>query len=257
MAASLELINRINGAHTIQLSLRDDQWLEMERAAAFKADVMGERMYKLDGFLANPLYRVFNVDFQHGGRFYGAAYQNCPEGYRRYLTIDGKPTVEVDYCWMHPTMLYAELGIQLAFDPYVASCGSRPLIKKTFNALLNAGSSNIDQLPEFSSVEAGMTWHQFVGGVKQHFGPLAVFLGSGCGLRLQRKDSDIADMVMSSFATRGIPILPIHDSFVVQAAHEFDLRKSMSEAFLAKTGHHCRLRSAKGALAPPLDSMVA
>ena len=52
------------------------------------------------------LQRIFNVDFEHGGRFYGGFWQQIPSEYRHRLTIHNQFTTEIDYSQIHPTILY-------------------------------------------------------------------------------------------------------------------------------------------------------
>ncbi len=46
--------------------------------------------------------------------------------------------------------------------------------------------------------------------------PIAHFLCSDMGIKLQRIDSDICMKVIEDMIGRGIPVLPIHDSFIVE-----------------------------------------
>lgn len=56
---------------------------------------------------ARGLYRVFNnSDFGQGGRFYGGWWQQIPRDMRKYITIDTKQTVELDFANLHPWILY-------------------------------------------------------------------------------------------------------------------------------------------------------
>ncbi|MFZ9080527.1 MAG: hypothetical protein ACO23H_18485 [Alphaproteobacteria bacterium] len=65
------------------------------------------------------LYRVFNdPTLKTGGRFYGGWWQNIPKSLRRYLVIDGKRTIELDYANHHPTILYLKEGLEPPIDGY-------------------------------------------------------------------------------------------------------------------------------------------
>jgi hypothetical protein len=87
------------------------------------------------------LHRVFNRSFKFGGRFYGAFWQSLaakedPEKpdkpvLRPHLTINGEPTVELDYGSCHARMLAAELGVDLGEDPYaIGGHWNRDAVKK-------------------------------------------------------------------------------------------------------------------------------
>ena len=53
------------------------------------------------------LRRIFaRGRMDRGGRFYGGWWQTIPKDDRRFITINGRPTVEVDFSEIHPTMLY-------------------------------------------------------------------------------------------------------------------------------------------------------
>ena len=53
----------------------------------------------------------------------------------------------------------------------------------------------------------------------------------GVGLRLQRKDSDLAEKVMLGFAAKGYGCLPVHDSFIVHYEMQDVLTDMMKATF--------------------------
>ena len=61
--------------------------------------------------------------------------------------------------------------------------------------------------------------------------PIRRHFGSGVGLSLQYKDSAIAEGIMLALDKKGIVSIPIHDSFIVKAKHEQDLRTAMAEEY--------------------------
>lgn len=73
---------------------------------------------KLDTGLA----RIFNIDFQHGGRLYtsGNSYQGVAATLRKHITIDGNQTAEVDIKGSHISILHTIVGSRLldGYDPY-------------------------------------------------------------------------------------------------------------------------------------------
>ena len=50
-----------------------------------------------------------NESFEDGGRFYGGWWQSIPSEYRKYISLNGDLTIEMDYSSIHIHLLYAEL----------------------------------------------------------------------------------------------------------------------------------------------------
>lgn len=169
------------------------------------------------------LYRVFNSDdFTLGGRYYGGWWQSIPREFRPLLKINGKDTCEVDFSSMHARLLYREKGIKLSsdFDPYSKPFGRshRKAVKKAFNVMLNANRRiRKESVPEFSVENTGMSWKDFLEGIIRTHEPIKEYFYTGAGLRLQRKESDIAEAIMLKYVNMGYPCLPIHDSFITFA----------------------------------------
>lgn len=203
-----------------------------------------EASHPLD-LAARRLHRVFNDgDWGSGGRFCGAWWQSVPKAYRRFILIDDKPTVELDYSGLHAAMLFAEAGVVAPEDPYArcfpgdSSSDLRNMVKRAFNALLNARS--VDSLSEMSGYDpdrTGMHRKQFKKHVIECFPEIHSSFGTGVGVRLQRKDSDLSECVMLRFCEVGYPCLPVHDIFIVYYALEADLRMIMRSEFQRLLGN--------------------
>ena len=190
------------------------------------------------------LYRVFNnSSFESGGRFYGGWWQQVPSEFRRYITIDGEPTIEMDYSAHHPHLFYAEKGIEFEGDPYDIGLEDkfRPLVKLAFQKLINGKRHPMQPKPGgddplYLEEEVGLTWKAFIQQIKDIHKPIADLFGTGIGLRFQREDSFIAQSVMLHNNPNKIPVLPIHDSFIVQEKYKQALEDSMNEAMLRSYG---------------------
>lgn len=237
----LRTINLMLAAHWADLALSDERIaLEVQHLRGTREE---EATQAFD-FAARTIYRVFNnSDWQQGGRFYGAWWISCPSRLRPYILIDGKRTVEVDYSGLHAAMLYAEAGEAIPDDPYercltrAGNAAERKLVKHTFNALLNA--DNIDTINEIEGYSADLTgrdWQEFKRFIVVQYPEFQHHFGSGVGLRLQRKDSDLAEQVMLKFAAMGYACLPVHDSFIVHHALAQDLADAMGSAFQQEFG---------------------
>lgn len=210
-------------------------------------DDNGERFISLhDTFV----YRVFNrASFDKGGRFYGGWWQDCPKELRRHILIDGNETVERDFPGMLPTLLYAEAGIdyrpqiEAGVDPYVlddlppslASIATRDLCKKLFAAAINA--TNEQKAIEGVSGK-GLTHAKLraiLALLKEKHQPIANRFGSGVGLKMMNREAQITERIIEHFTQQGIPVLTVHDSYIVAREHEKELDEQMQLAFTEAT----------------------
>jgi hypothetical protein len=190
------------------------------------------------------LHRIFNGDFEHGGRFFGRGrnwmYMKGRSKTRSLICIDGKATVELDYSAYHLTMLYNRRG--LPGKDYGSSGEIREFRKKACLIMLNAKlkeeairairrevNKGKIKLPGGGTDLRGLL-DSFVG---EHE-PIKQFFYSGIGRRLQNYDSEIAEDILMHFQRQGIPVLPVHDSFIVTAEHEQELSETMERAYFKK-----------------------
>ena len=67
----------------------------------------------------------------------------------------------------------------------------------------------------------------------------------GMGNNLQYRDSIIAEQVMLHFAKNDIPVLPVHDSFIITAGLFIDLLEVMEKEFKKQIGVPIDIRSAE------------
>ena len=180
-----------------------------------------------------------------GGRFYGAWWEYIPKNFRRYVTINGQPTVEVDFKEIHPRLLYAlhgvtppddlyDLGIRDPNIPYDATKGhykkQRAIIKKFINALIN-DERGVHRLSVARSVTLGLSHDELLELVFERHPIIKQVLNTDTGLHLQFLDSEIAEAVMLNLMSQGIVALPVHDSFLVREEFLPDLRQDMTSAF--------------------------
>lgn len=190
----------------------------------------------LDGYSVFPgmtsLYRVYNGAWDRGGRFYGGWWQSCRKAHRQHLTIDGHPTVELDYQQIHPRLLYGLAGHHPEGDAYTLPGWSRAVVKQAFNTLLNTGGFREargaiakDLNGNHNAAEA------LIADIRTRHPDIDAYFHSGIGLQLQAIDSEICRQVLVEMYRKGIVTLPIHDSFVVASEHEDTLSKVMQAVF--------------------------
>ena len=75
--------------------------------------------------------------------------------------------------------------------------------------------------------------------------PIKDLFDCDTGLILQRKDSEICESILSQFYSQDIPVLGVHDSFIIASDFEKKLEIAMKEAFYNKYGVICHV-SKKG-----------
>ena len=192
--------------------------------------------------IGTRLYRVFNGDFVHGGRWYGHWLQSIPKEYRRYARIDGEPVCELDYSGLHIRMLY-DLeeqplceGDVYAIPGYTAP-KKRKAVKVLLQASINAPTEDAGLRGAQCSARATgtslslKTVRELHGALSEKHAPIRKYFMSGAGRWLQYLDSLLALGIMKGLRSQGIVAIPIHDSFIVQDKHREDLRKVMKNVY--------------------------
>jgi len=258
MRNNLKKINHALRETFIGLYIPDSELNELNKRLAKHPDPQKQPI----NFHAKRLCRIFNRtdEFTHGGRFYGGWWQNISKEYRKFIRIsENTPgnwdayddeVIELDYDAMHARMLYKESidkdwGEKDPFEIHRNNPDYRKLIKEAFYTLVNAESpeearKSIQQNINYRRLpDLGMNGEKVVEEVKNHHTAISHEFGTGAGLRLQRKDSDIAERVMLEMLDKGWIVLPMHDSFIVQVGAREELENAMHQAFLDKLQMPC------------------
>jgi len=194
----------------------------------------------IDDYLGFPasaaMHRIYNGGWTLGGRFYGAFWMNMKSSDRRRILIDGFRTVEVDYNQLHARMIYAEANKKLVGDAYDVKGFERKVAKRAFFIILNANKylsakGAVSEMLDEKGLDPKLSAN-LIDALKERHREVQEFFHSGCGLRLQNLDSKMAEHVLRAMTVRkGVPCLPIHDSFIVPEGHVNDLMNSMAKAY--------------------------
>jgi hypothetical protein len=177
------------------------------------------------------LTRKFKFDYNSGGRLYCIA-QNLPKVTRRTLTVNGNPTVELDFKSLHPTMLYHFAGLDAPEDCYLIPNAKRENIKQVLLTALNAktrqgAKQSVVNTLEVKHDEA----ERLMKACEVLHEPISQHFYCSSWRRLQYLDGSITMDTLSDLASHGIPALPIHDSYIVEVKHEGRLKDAMSRAY--------------------------
>jgi len=199
--------------------------------------------------LGTQYHRVFNSDFEHGGRWYGHGCLAIRRHQRRFIQINGEPTVELDFKSLHPRMTYDLESIPTPEDGLYSYPGCKPgkparkVRKILFNTLLNANTERkgiggaFSSLNEDHGIEVTRDEIEAIAAqLKAYHAPIKHHFGSGIGLHFQFLDSEIAQAILLDLADAGIACLPVHDSFIVARQHEASLLELMMYHYRAKMG---------------------
>lgn len=267
---NLRKINEILDKSFVGLFVPDDKLRELNQESANGGEEDDEeedqgRNQPID-FRKKRLYRIFNdIDptnptLDKHGRFYGGWWQHIPKWYRKNrIWINDERGVEQDFSHMEPALLYVQHGLEIDDhnrDPYSLrgiDCTDeiRKIIKRTFIIMLNTdhrhtaiaategalreqyrvpeGGSLNERLPEGCPAIA-----EIVDQITRQNPRVSIF-GKEAGLQRMFIESQIAEHVMLGLVDRGIPVLPIHDSFIAPAYNHDDVSIAMWNAFEAVT----------------------
>jgi hypothetical protein len=197
--------------------------------------------------------RVFNEGlkghWKRGGRFYRGWWQQIDKEDRSKIYINDQPTLEVDFKAIHPNLLSNELGMRLADDPYdlgelllpdvvTTKEQQRAYVKLLVLMGINADSDkkayqafrNDDRKDKVANSLTDIQLEKLLKGFVNKHPQFDGILNTGQALRLMNIDSQIANMVIDHFTQKDIPVLCIHDSFIIQYDKEPELRRILNQA---------------------------
>jgi hypothetical protein len=189
------------------------------------------------------------------GRFYGGWWQQIGSELRRHIFINGNPTIEVDFKSMHVALLNAQLGAKVIYDPYEVDVSLFPELdrqvvrswnKKLVLTAINAKDRTSTYSAFRSDAKKGSPEKllknpqlaQLLDAFILKNPHLSEYLCSDQGIKLMHKDSQIASDIMNTLTDKGIPVLTVHDSFIVQRHHFSELRIAMVMASLKHCGRN-------------------
>lgn len=196
------------------------------------------RKSRLRHMSGNQLSRRFTNRDGDGGRLYGHWVQQCPSGLRRYLTFNGKPTIELDFSSMQLYLLYGMAGVQPpAGDLYDFDRIDRYWMKSVLTK--SVGAESRDQAIAALRAEMKETASKFLKKAEMYFDVFwerhrAVYdllFNGQTWATLQYLESTIALRVIKQTIEAGITCIPVHDSFIVQSCRKHELEAAMYDAF--------------------------
>jgi hypothetical protein len=245
------------------ISYRNSEHIERMSESVRNLNKLNESSEIRDGtgkLLTNIYCRIFNESFEHGGRFYHAdvlAIKNRDDNARLDITIDGKPVVEIDYSNLHFRIAAAMEGLdsnEIPLDVYSGILEDeknpidRRIVKLAVNMMFNCDNEKkaraaiqkeINYLKNEEKFKFSLgTATQVMELVYRAYPTFRhLFCREGSfGRVLQNADSHLASDVLSTMVERGVPCLPVHDSFIVPLEHLNLLCNTMGGKFRERFG---------------------
>jgi hypothetical protein len=211
------------------------------------------RITQWDKFVRRVFYRG---SWELGGRIHGGWWQRIPSAYRKDILINDQYTVEVDYSGLHIALIHALEGVPLHRDPYelgalfygVRKKDQRADVKSLVLMAINAetlhgafraflGKRNqegrtavSDKTGETITVRYNYELLKKLIDAFVKVNPVMKdYLGTDQGVRLMHYDGEITARLLNYFTEEEIPILSVHDSYIVQSECEVKLKDKMTE----------------------------
>jgi len=203
------------------------------------------------------LHAVFHIDAAQRltyGRLHGPFWQVLPSVWREELHINGQGTIELDYRAQSLSIVASLSGVQLEGDPYelefrecnLPSCNQRELVKLATVMMLNNSSkrSAFDALrgkKKTSNRFRGVKFtNVFLDDLYDRMFTKHSFLKDWAfrdkGMSVFEEDAEIARRIVELSTAEGVPVLPIHDGFIVQDESEEFLRDAMDQVWFDRFG---------------------
>ena len=226
-----------------------NQSLKKTKIVLKKCKAVNEYLSDHNILYENKEYRrIFNDDFKHGGRFYGPWWLQVPSELRKYILINNNKTVEKDYSSLIIHQIYNELGLNYyeentySPDPYIlkdVARSERKLNKAIIQISLNCRN--------FEGLNGALIGEFIKGNLKgkkpkkkeiirrlnifREMNPkISRYVYSNCASRFQFQDSEIARSIINKCMYRLIPVLCVHDSFIVEYTHSNFIIDTMNSA---------------------------
>ena len=185
------------------------------------------------------------------GRMHRGWWQSIPSKFRPFITIDGKPTVELDYSAQVLNMAASHSKVQLIGDPYVVDLGvscldaetQRKIVKSCVVVMINTKSKIAAMQAAKKKIEEDELWtsdvmelnckfiYGFFDRIFAHHPFLKRYAFKSLGKMFFFHDAQVARRIIDIFLENGKVVLPIHDGFVALKEDANSLRHAMEQAW--------------------------
>ena len=229
--------------------LRYNNNLNQTKISLTKNKIVDEYQINNDITFENKnYYRVFNQNFKNGGRFYGPWWLGIPSELRQFITINNNKTVEYDYSSLIIHQIYSEVGLNYfeentySDDPYLLE--RVPDTERKINKAIIQIGLNCDDLDSLNkALLSQYKKGKLIGNkpkkkeiekrlniFKEMNPKISDYVYSKCALRFQYQDSEIVRKIVNKCSRYLIPVLSVHDSFIVEETNSNFIIDTMNSA---------------------------
>ena len=191
--------------------------------------------------------RIFSRgSWTNNGWFYGGFWQQIGRNYRKDIFINNKPTIEVDFKGIHPSILSINKGkpfIDYELDEVILPSLNKDQQTKALKLLILIALSASSKQQAYKAFRASSDFplkdrelSKLINSFLELNPHLADELFTDQIVNLMYQDSLITEYVIKKFTYSDVPILSFHDSFIIQYDQVLNLKKYMSEASKAVLG---------------------
>jgi hypothetical protein len=183
--------------------------------------------------------RKFKGDFSTGGRFY-APFQQLTKNERATITIDGRPTIELDIKSAQPRILYNMRGLASPVDCYQIDGISRDVAKQLMLVALNAKTR--EEAVRALCIDLSISRSEvldYLGKLTEFHKPISDSFYSSAWRIVQYQDGELTNDILNAALRKGIAVLPVHDSYIVDVQHRLEIYDVIQTAYKARFGYYC------------------
>ena len=181
--------------------------------------------------------RIYSKELDQSGRFYHG-YSGCPSRYRKMITFDGEPTIELDYQASQVNVAYSLNGLDAQNynngDPYLP-INADPKHRSVYKALLIRSftiANPIRSVKDDKDIKTnGLNLTEMLDQIWQMHRYISNHRHKEAYKTVAFEESRVALKVIELCNEQGITVLPIHDSMVVKKQHMKTLKEMMVEAY--------------------------
>jgi len=253
MRKRLETYNNLLRESFIDVACLEEPYI---RTRAKDQDSRGPKtLYQRISQHNKSVRRMFNrASFEDGGRFYGGFWQRIGSELRSAIRIDDQPTVELDYSAHHIRVAYANEDLLGPDDPYdlgnvlpeyegnavlqrkdvkslTLICMNAKSPREGFSAFRGEVKDAIKAGERTGKVPSPEFCEKLLNAFIERNPEIEAYMNSDKGIKFMNTDSRVSDKIIDHFVQQDIPILCVHDSYIVPAQYEDEMREQMTKAF--------------------------